>query len=56
VDEEHSVVGGLVQFAPGFIGEGDLVKAPAEFRLERANGVVGLALSGRSVASSGPWV
>ena len=56
VDEENRVVGGLVQLSPGLVGQGDLAEAPAEFRLERAYGVVDSALSGRSVASAGPWV
>ena len=56
VDEEHRVVGGLVQLSPGLVGQGDLAKAPAEFRLERAYGMVDSALSGRSLDSAGPWL
>ena len=56
VDEQYRVVGGFVQLAPGLVGQGDLAKASAEFRLERAYGVMGFALEGRGVASAGPRV
>jgi hypothetical protein len=36
VDEQYGVVGGIVEFAPGLIGKGDVPQSSAEFGLEGA--------------------
>jgi hypothetical protein len=39
VDEQHGVVGGIVELTPGLVGQDDVTKASAEFGLEAAYAV-----------------
>jgi hypothetical protein len=34
VDEQYDVVGGIVELAPGLVGQGNIAQASAEFGLE----------------------